>query len=435
MTSTRDAYASESILAEGHTISNNTWESKLNCNQLVLGPSGSGKTRNFLKPNLLQMNASYIVLDTKGQLYEEVGPVLAEAGYRVEKLNFADVSGTIGYDPLRHVRVDPETGRPSQRDILSAASALCPMLDMKDPFWDMAAADYIASYMAYILEANVTRNKSMSEVIRLFEGIIANKNKFEDHLQALAYTHPDSYANALYTRHSQNATAEKMHASILGFVATKLNTLGFDEAMAMFSNEKQVDFPSMGHEKTALFVTVSDVDFSLTPLTNLFLTHAFQELIEEADKCPGGRLPVPVRIFLDDFYNVHIPNFDKIIAVTRSREIWCTILCQTVAQLQQKYGVELADTVMGNCDVHLVLAFQDAATAKYYTHFADKPLRTLLTTPLDDSWLFIRGRRGIQVKKYDVDKHPALVAWRERHATGQADNQADKQAATEAESE
>lgn len=405
----RKPYRSESILAEGHTISNNTWETHLNCNQLVLGPSGTGKTRNFLKPNLLQMNASYLVLDTKGLLYEEVGPILAANGYRVENLDFTDVCGTVGYDPLDHIRRDPVTGAPSQRDILSVSDAICPVENGHEPFWDHAAANYFASFVAYVLETMPPERHTMAEVVDLFEEVVSNKNEYENHFEGLEVTHPDSFALALYRRYSGGITADKMHASILGIIAEKIRCLGFREALDMYALEPKVDFAGMGHEKVALFVTVSDVDYSLMPLTNLFVTQAFQALVEEADKCPGGMMPWPVRLYLDDFSNLRIPDFERIISVTRSREIWCTLLCQTVAQLNGLYGMAGAQTIMGNCDTQLVLAFQDMATANYYESFAGKTAERLIATPLGKSWLFVRGRPGELVVKYDVDSHPAML--------------------------
>ena len=129
--------ASSTILAKDRTLSCDTRQTGLNNNALVIGPSGAGKTRNVLKPNLLQMNASYIVLDTKGTLCREVGPVLAAHGYRVQCLNFADLNTVpalapgierCGYNPLRHIRRKAD-GRPNQQDILSVAKAICPIED------------------------------------------------------------------------------------------------------------------------------------------------------------------------------------------------------------------------------------------------------------------------------------------------------------------
>lgn len=401
----RSAYQSESILAEGHLLSNNTWETGLNCNQLVLGPSGSGKTRNFLKPNLLQANASYVVLDTKGLLCREVGPILERLGYEVQNIDFTDVCGTVGYDPLDHISRDPKTGEPSQRDILSVASALCPQEYQQDPFWDHAAANYLASFIAYVLEVYPRELHTMDHVVELYEQS-GSPDDLKRLYQSLAHTHPESYALKIYQRISSGLSAEKMHSSIMGIIAEKMMALSFKEACSLYHMPRKVDFAALGHRPMALFVTVSDVDTSLRTLTNLFVTQCLQGLIEEADNCPGGALPHPVRLFLDDFSNLQIPHFDDVISITRSREVWCTILCQSVSQLNQRYGVFGAETIMANCDAQLVLAFADQSTTGAYAPVAARTADSLRATPPDQAWLFVRGRKAARVRKYDVTRHP-----------------------------
>ena len=153
----RERYRSETILGRGRTLSTDIFETGINNNMLVIGPSGSGKTRNVLKPNLLQMGSSFIVLDTKGTLCREVGPELAERGYHVEYLDFANLSGDqdvlpegisrVGYDPLAFIRTTERDGRmvPNQQDIISVARRLCPTESQKDPFYFWIAPHPISS--------------------------------------------------------------------------------------------------------------------------------------------------------------------------------------------------------------------------------------------------------------------------------------------------
>lgn len=165
------------ILAQAHTLSCDTRRTGLNNNMLVIGPSGAGKTRNVLKPNLLQMNASYIVLDTKGTLCREVGPVLAAHGYRVQRLNFADLDDATtlpedieqcGYNPLNHIRRTKD-GKPNQQDIISVAKAICPVEDQTQPFWDHAAANLLSCLIAYVCEQLPVEEQTFSSVIDLCE--------------------------------------------------------------------------------------------------------------------------------------------------------------------------------------------------------------------------------------------------------------------------
>lgn len=305
--------ASSTILAKDRTLSCDTRQTGLNNNALVIGPSGAGKTRNVLKPNLLQMNASYIVLDTKGTLCREVGPVLAAHGYRVQCLNFADLNtvpalapGTerCGYNPLRHMRRKAD-GRPNQQDILSVAKAICPIEDNNQPFWDHAAANLLSCLIAYVTEQLPADEQTISSVIKLIEHLQdgATARLFDD----LITTDPQSYALSLWRRYAITQNAERMHASIVGILAEKVMCLGFDGAAQLYRECHQVDFASMGHTPCALFVTVSDIDRNLDPLTGLFISQAFMGLIREADRQPDGSLPVPVRFMLDDFANLQIP--------------------------------------------------------------------------------------------------------------------------------
>ena len=400
----RAAYAGELILTSTRSESMDSWATGLNNNVLVLGCSGSGKTRNFLKPNLLQCEGSYVVLDSKGRLFREMGPCLSAHGYTVDCLDFTTMEGTIGYDPLHHVRW--RNGRPLAQDIISIASALFPRSEMgDDPFWAGAAANYVASYIAYVFEALPDREWNMASVVSVYEQ--ACEGNAEALFSDLSRQDPESYAVSLYRRAKSTARAEKMHSSIMGIIAANLMPLTFDGALASFRKVDQIDFCDLGRERRVLFVTMDDMDRSLAPLTSLFIRQAFSSLCDFADaKCEGGRLPVPVRFMLDDFANLTLPDFDDVLSVIRSREISCTIICQTVSQLEARYNQAVANSIIGNCDRHLVLGFQDERTARYFSLRANKTAMTLLETPADKWWLFERGHRGVCEPGYKIEEHP-----------------------------
>ena len=400
----RAAYAGQLILTSGHAASMDSWATDLNNNVLVLGCSGSGKTRNFLKPNLLQCEGSYIVLDSKGRLYDEMAPFLRAHGYVVDRLDFTTMDGEIGYDPLHHVRW--RKGRPLAQDIIAIASALFPRADMgDDPFWAGAAANYVASYIAYVFEALPDREWNMASVVSVYEQ--ACEGNAEALFADLSKQDPDSYAASLFRRARSTARADKMHSSIMGIIAANLLPLTFDGALASFRKAQQIDFCDLGRERRALFVTMDDMDRSLAPLTSLFIRQAFSSLCDFADtRCDGGRLPVPVRFMLDDFANLTLPGFDDVLSVIRSREVSCTIICQTVSQLEARYDQAVANSIIGNCDRHLVLGFQDERTAKYFALRANKLPSTLLETPAGNWWLFERSRRGICEPAYALEQHP-----------------------------
>ncbi|RDB54834.1 VirD4-like conjugal transfer protein, CD1115 family [Senegalimassilia anaerobia] len=416
----RSAYQGSMLLTANRTADTDTWRSGLNNNVLVLGSSGCGKTRNHLKPNLLQAQGSYIVLDSKGILYREMAPYLRKQGYQVDQLDFVGMNGTLGYNPLDHIRC--QDGHPAEQDIIAIASALCPREDHEsDPFWALAAANYLTSYIAYVLEAMPEQDRTMAEVIRVFDE--ACSGHVERLFDELERKNPGSYAVKLRRRAQTTIRAERMHASIVGIIAANLLPLGFTGAMAAYQCPRRVDFHEFGRKRCALFVTIDDMDTSLRPLTSLFIRQAFSSLCDAADHgSPDGRLAVPVRLMLDDFANLNVANFDNILSVTRSREISCTIVCQTVSQLEARYGKPAANSIIGNCDHQLVLGFQDEATARYFSLRANKPAASLLATPTDRWWLFQRGHAAVCDKAYKLERHPRYA---DLAACGQAEPGAD----------
>lgn len=399
----RAAYQGNIVFTKHIAANTDSWQTGMNNNILVLGCSGSGKTRNHLKPNLMQCQGSYIVLDTKGSLYDEMGAYLALQGYKVDQLDFTTMGGTCGYDPLHQVRI--ENGKPNQQDIIAIASAICPKeAQQSDPFWGLAAANYLSSYIAYVFEALPEREWSMASVIKLFE---SGTGKIQHLFNDLAMHNPDSYAASLFNRSKATCGAEKMHSSILGIIAANLLPFGFKGALDSYANPNRIDFSSFGREKRALFVTVDDIDHSLEGLTSLFIEQAFTRLCSSADHdYTEHRLPIPVRFILDDFANLNIPHIDDMLAVIRSREISATIICQTVSQLEARYGTAAANSIIGNCDRQLLLAVQDEATARYFSLRANKPAFALLETPANTWWYFERGKRGKQDGAYQLDQHP-----------------------------
>ena len=142
-------------------------------------------------------------------------------------------------------------------------------------------------------------------------------------------------------------------------------------------------------------------------IINLFYTQALQTLCEEADKhTKDGRLPVPVRIILDDFAaNVEIPDFDKIISVIRSREIYVSVILQSVSQLNSMYGADRAMTIMNNCDNWLYLGGQDVTTSECIAVKANKLVDSILNMPLGEAYLFTRGEQAKMVRKFDIKRH------------------------------
>lgn len=412
----RARYRSSTILGHGRAMSTDSFETGLNNNLLVIGPSGSGKTRGVLKPNLLEMGSSFIVLDTKGMLCREVGPILDGAGYRVGYLDFTDLSGEgrpmpgcaqrMGYNPLAFIRTVERDGkrRPNQQDILSVARALCPVESVKDPFWDYAASNLLACLIAYVMEELPEGERHFGSVIALTEHL--GDNVAFKLLGDLEMTDPESMACSMYQRYRSLLETDRTNASIIGILSEKLMCLGFDGAIDLYTAPRRVDFAELAERPRALFVTVSDIDRTIDPLTSLFVDQAIKELVRAADRTGDGRLTVPVRFMLDDFANLRIENIDSVLSISRSREIWFTLLLQSVNQLDAIYGHPRALSIMSNCDTQLVLGFQDIETARAFNERADRLPSNLLRMPRSRAMLFVAGERGEEIEKYRLEEHP-----------------------------
>ena len=172
------------------------------------------------------------------------------------------------------------------------------------------------------------------------------------------------------------------------------------------SNPHKPRLGSLGQEKSAVFLTISDTDRSLDRLSGLFYAQALQALIASADQSPAHCLDVPVRFVLDDFAaNVCIPDFDKAVSVIRSRGISASIILQSISQLESMYGHARALTIMNNCDHLLYLGGQDVETARYIAVKANKSVNTILDMPLDSAWLFTRGQAPRLTRKYGLESH------------------------------
>lgn len=393
------------ILAKKHLMSNDTWKTGLNNNDLIIGPSGAGKTRNYVKPNIMQCNESMIIADTKGSLITEVGPLLEENGYKLIHINFKNLAESYGYNPFDFVRYDKKRKKYVEQDILKISTSLVSETSQKEPFWELAARMYLTSMIAYVLECLPKSEHSLEYVFELFMEM--NSGNFEKLFCELEEINPKSFAVKTYKMFKDNKKAEKMNESIRGILAEKLNGLMFSETIRIYNNKQRISFKDLGKEKTAVFLTISDTDRSMDRLIGLFYTQALQVLCDSADMdYESHRLPIPVRFILDDFAtNAFIPDFDNIISVIRSREIYVSIILQSITQLAGLYGQDKATTIINNCDNCLYLGGQDIETAKFIGIKANKTTNTILNMPLSDVYLCTRGQEARKVEKYNICEH------------------------------
>ena len=393
------------ILADGVTVSNDTWATGLANHDLIIGPTGGGKTRSYVVPNLLSSKESFLVVDTKGNLKRQVGGILERQGFRVLELDFTNLLySPWGYNPLRFIRWDSERKCWNEQDIITVAAALVPVTSRTDPFWDLSARNYAEALIGYTLDNLPREEHTLVSVAKLFAE--AETGVLDELMREYCTICPDSFAAMRWKFLQGGRKADKTYSSILAILSQKLSNYSFGGVQQLFTNQNQIDFAAISQEPTAVFVHVSDCDFSLQNLTSLFYTQALQMLIAEADSRPDNRLQIPVRLYLDDFANLIIPDVDKTIAVIRSREISVSIVLQSVTQLEGLYGHAKALTIIDNCDHLLYLGGQSVETARFIGVKANKPASAILNLPLGKAWLFERGALPREVKKYDLTRHP-----------------------------
>lgn len=389
--------SSERFLAENITVSNDTRVTGLNNNDLIIGSSGSGKTGGYVIPNIQNISGSLVVTDTKGRLSKMFSDPLKRKGYKVYTLDFVDTMYSCGYNPLMSIRRKAD-GRFREQDILSAAAAIMPQLDKEEPFWEKAAAGYIAFLIAFCLETCEEQERNMKTICELHHVFIGQNRQ----LSFLNWSkeHPHTFAAKKFKEIASASTAEKMWSSIMEFANRALEPFEFEEADSIFANPVSFDMGRLGREKTVLFLNISDTDRTYDQLINLFYTQALQTLCAQADQQKDGRLAVPVRIIMDDFAaGTRIPNFDKIISVIRSRDISVSLILQSMTQLESMYTAAEASTIINNCDHILYLGTQDIKTAEFVSYRAFKTPESVLCMPLNQAILITKGEKAAFVNK------------------------------------
>ncbi len=394
---------SKRIVADGVSISNDTRLTGLNNNTLVLGPSGAGKTRNFLLPNVMQCNSSMVIVDVKGDLCRKLTPVLEKSGYTVHQLDFKNLNSDCRWNTLDGIGFDKERGCYSERDIAKVSTALCPVNDYDEPVWNQLSSQYLSMLISYTLDFLPEDEHHLGTVLRLFE--MMDTPEFDTMMNKAMKDYPDSTASRYYLRIRSNKDAEKFHASIKGILSNHLQAVSYGPALAMYTHPTRFEFKELGETPTALFVNVSDVDHSLDTLIGLFYIQLIQGLIDFADKQEDGKLPIPVHLMLDDFSAIKINDFDQYCSVTRSRNVYFSIILQSVTQLTGLFGDSRAQTIIDNCDTIIFMGGNSLQTADMISARTNLPVNEVLDLPLDEEYLIVRGQKPRRLKKYNVQKH------------------------------
>lgn len=427
------------ILTKNVSIGLNGKAHRRNLNVLVCGGSGAGKTRFFCKPNVMQCNTSMVILDPKGEIIRDTGNLLKKKGYEVKVLDLINMEKSHCYNPFVYLINDNDV----QKLVTNLFKATTPKeSSSNDPFWDTAASMLLLALIFYLKyeapedEQNFPMVMEMLRAGEVHEDDDTYVSPLDVLFNNLEAKEPEHIA-VKYYRNYHSGSAKTLKSIQITLVA-RLEKFNL-ESLAGLTITDELDLPSLGEKKTALFALIPDNDTSFNFLVSILYTQLFQQLFFLADHKYNGSLPVHVHFIMDEFANVSLPNdFDKILSVMRSREVSVSIILQNLAQLKALFEKQW-ESIVGNCDEFLYLGGNEKSTHKYVSELLGKETidtntygkssgrngsystnyqisgRELMTPDevrlLDNKYaiLFIRGEKPVKDKKYDILKHPNVA--------------------------
>lgn len=435
---TEKDYSSNKILSQNVRIGLDGRRHRRNLNTLVIGGSGAGKTRFFGKPNLMQCNTSFVVLDPKGEQLRDVGNLLEKEGYVIKVVDLINMNRSHCYNPFRYIKDD--------KDVLKLITNLIRNTTPKgsqtnDPFWEKSETALLEALCLYLLheapeeEQNFTMVMEMIAAAEVKEDDEEYQSPLDELFERLEIRNPNSLALKQYKIYKQ--AAGKTAKSILISVGVRLSAFNL-ESIAGLTATDELELDLVGERKTAIFAVIPDNDSTFNFLIGMLYTQLFQMLYYQADIVHGGALPIPVHFLMDEFANVALPDeFDKLLSTMRSRLIFVSIIIQNLAQIKGLYK-DSWESIVGNCDTLYYLGGNEQSTHKFMSEYLGKETldtntygkssgrsgnystnyqqagRELLTPDevrlLDNDYglLFIRGERPVFDKKYDILKHPRI---------------------------
>ena len=339
-----------------------------NKNVLIIGGSGSGKTRFFLKPNLMQCTSktypvSFVVTDPKGDIVIDAGKLLQRSGYRIKIFNTINFKKSMHYNPFAYIH--------SEKDILKLVTTLISNTKGEqkggDEFWTKAETLLYCALIGYIHYEAPAEEQNFSTLIEFINAMEVREddeefqNPVDLMFEELAQKNPNHFAVRQYAKYK--LAAGKTAKSILVSCGARLAVFDIAEVRDVTAYD-ELALDTLGDQKTALFLIMSDTDDSFNFLISMCYTQLFNLLCEKADDVYGGRLPVHVRCLIDECANIgQIPKLEKLMATIRSREISACLVLQAQSQLKAIYK-DNADTIIGNCDCSIFLGGKEPTTLK-----------------------------------------------------------------------
>lgn len=431
-------YFSNKVFSQNVRMGLDGKKHRRNLNTVVIGGSGAGKTRFYAKPNIMQCNTSFVVLDPKGEIIRSVGHLLEDNGYVIKVIDLIDMSKSLGYNPFHYIQSD--------KDVLKLITNLIRNTTPKgsstnDPFWEKSETALLEALMLYLYhyapedEQNFTMVMEMLNYAEVKEDEEDYESPLDELFKRLEMIDSNSLALKQYKIYKQ--AAGKTAKSILISVGVRLAAFNLEE-LASLTKYDEMELEQIGERKTALFAIIPDNDSTFNFVVGMLYTQLFQMLYYQADYVHGGELPVPVHFLMDEFANVALPDeFDKLLSTMRSRQIFVSIILQNLAQIKALYK-DSWESILGNCDETYYLGGNEQSTHKYISELLGKETldtntygksegrsgnystnyqqtgRELLTADevrlLNNNYglLFIKGERPVKDKKYDLLKHPNI---------------------------
>ncbi len=426
------------VLTQNTSIGLDGREHRRNLNVLVCGGSGAGKTRFYAKPNIMQANTSFIVLDPKGELLRDTGNMLKKQGYDIKVLDLINMDKSDCYNPFVYIHNDNDI----QRLVTNIFKNTTPKgSQSNDPFWDQAASMLLKALVSFLHYEAPPEEQNFSMVLELIRaGDIPEEqtdvvitSPLDDIFDRLESEKPDHIALKYYR--SYHSGSVKTLKSIQITLLARLEKFNLDSLASMTCCD-ELELDKIGDKKTAVFALIPENDTSFNFVVGMLYTQLFQQLYYQADFVHSGRLPVHVHFVMDEFANIALPDdFDKLLSTMRSREISVSIIIQNMAQLKALFEKQW-ESIVGNCDEFLYLGGNEQSTHEYVSKLLGKETidtntygksqgrngnyttnyqvvgRELLTPDevrlLDNKYalLFIRGERPVKDLKYDILKHP-----------------------------
>ena len=348
------------------------FEYNRNKNVLVYGGSGTGKTYGLVKPNLMQLNASYVLTDPKGTLLPQTGKLFQRAKYRIKVLNAKDFTNSHHYNPFAYIR--------GEKDIMTLAKVLYENIkggegkESPDPMWDNGALLCLSAFIAYLWMEAPKEEQNVGTMMEMFAACEVRdddpdfKNAVDMLFDELEEKNPNCFA--LRQWKSFKVAAGKTAKSILITLGANMSPFNMQSVRDLMAyDELELDTYGDPNQKTILYVIISDTDKTFNFIPAIMFTQAFNLWCDKADMEYGGELPTPIRCIIDEFPNIgKIPAFEILIATIRSRLISAMIFCQTKSQLKRIYKDDV-ETIEGNCDTSIFLGGKEKTTIKDLEEF------------------------------------------------------------------